>query len=217
MTLLELKGLVDFRYARESAKLKQPTLEVEQGEFLLYYQTIMAEILSELSVSELTQDISITPVTVYTEYDLNANYGGLRNFEIIFTGEEAGLARLELTPIEEMPTAGTSLISGTPNRIAIFPSNDGLFHVYLYPLSGFTGTLRIRYKLLQDIEAGAGVEADLSGDVPLPIQYKSLLITGILSMLMSEFIAEYRFKLENAPYLNATPSKGNIDYTLGGF
>ncbi len=219
MTQKELKGLVDFRYMRESERLDKSTLKFDNGEFQLYYETIMAEIFSELSISELTQDISLTPVTVYTEYDLSAYYGGLRNVEIIFSGEEAGLARLELTPIEEMPTAGTSLISGTPNRIAIFPTNDGLFHAYLYPLTGFAGTLRIRFKLLSDITAGAGADGttELSTDVPLPIQYKGLLIMGILSMLLPEFQAEYRFMLDNALYHNATPSKGSIEYGLGGF
>ena len=177
----------------------------------------VSEMLSELSISELTTDIAITPVTEYTEYALPATYGGLRSIEMIFTGEEAGLARLELTPIEEMPTVGTSLISGTPNRIAIFPKNDSLHYAYLYPLSGFTGTLRIRYKVAHNISAGEGASASLSGTVLIPPQYISLLITGILSQLLPELEQKYRFLLSEAIYLNATPSKGNINYSLGGF
>jgi hypothetical protein len=217
MTLAELKGLVDFRYMRESAKLDKDTLKFDSGEFVLYYNTIMQEIFSELNISETTQDIAITPVTVYTTYALSSTYGQLRNFELVYTGEEAGISRLTLTPMEEMPTVGDNLVSGTPNRLAIFSSNDGLSYVYLYPLSGFTGTLRLRYKINSDISAGVGAGGDLTASVPLPVQYKNLLISGILSMLLPEFVQEYRFKLSNAPYLDSTPSKGSIDYSLGGF
>lgn len=217
MTIEELRGLVDFRYMRESERLKKPTFKLDNGEFLLYYNIIASEILNELSISELTTDITISPVTVYTEYALPATYGGLRNAEIIFSGEEAGLARLELTPIEEMPTAGTSLISGTPNRMAIFPKNDGLYYVYLYPLSGFAGTLRIRYKVVHRIDAGSGASASLVGNVLIPLQYINLLMTGILAQLLPELEQKYRFLLSEAAYLNATPSKGSIDYNLGGF
>lgn len=217
MTKSELKGIVEFRYMRESARLKQPTFKVTAGEFILYYEATMAEIFSALSIGEATQDIAITPVTVYTEYDLDAAYGGLRNFEIVFTGEEAGLARLELTPIEEMPTVGDNLTSGTPNRIAIFPSDDSLYHVYLYPLSGFTGTLRIRYKLLSGLSPSLGSASSLNGEVYIPSQYQNLLIMGILSQLLPEFESKYRFLLDEALLYNATPSKGNIEYNLGGF
>jgi hypothetical protein len=202
MTLLELKGLVDFRYA-ESERLQQPTYIVEHGEFKLYHDTIMNEILSELNINELSENIAITPVTTYTVY----------GYECVFNDS---LISLELVDISEVPTVG-DLTQGTPTKLAIFPTTAGLYNAYLYPLSGFTGVLSIRYKLLHAISAGEGVEASLTGNLNLPAQYVNLLITGILSMLMPEFEPKYRYMLDNAPLLNAVPTQGSTDYNLGGY
>ena len=213
MTLIQLKGLTDFRYARESARLNQPTLTVEQGEFKLYHDTIMNEILSELNINELTENISITPVTTYTVYPLPSVYGGYRSHEFVVSDS---ILSLELVDITEVPTVG-ELSQGTSTKLAIFPTTAGLYNAYLYPLSGFTGVLSIRYKLLHAISAGEGVEAVLTGNVNLPAQYINLLITGILSMLMPEFEPKYRFMLDNALLLNAVPTKGKTEYNLGGY
>jgi hypothetical protein len=213
MTLLELKGLVDFRYARESERLQQPTYIVEHGEFKLYHDTIMNEILSELNINELSENIAITPVTTYTVYPLPSVYGGLKGYECVFNDS---LISLELVDISEVPTVG-DLTQGTPTKLAIFPTTAGLYNAYLYPLSGFTGVLSIRYKLLHAISAGEGVEASLTGNLNLPAQYVNLLITGILSMLMPEFEPKYRYMLDNAPLLNAVPTQGSTDYNLGGY
>ena len=219
MTIKELKGLVDFRYMRESAKLGKTVLKLDSGEFLMYFDLIWSEMLNEIGVLESTTDIVITSVDVYTDYALPTSYGGLRQYEIIFTDEISGLARLKLVEISEVPTLGDNLTSGTPNKIAIFPKNDGLYYVYLYPLSGFAGTLRIRYKLISDVLAGvgAGDGTDMDKTIAIPQQYKGTLIMGCLSMLLPEFDGRYREMLANAIYLNAQPTKGHTEYNLGGY
>ena len=217
MTLQELKGLIDYRYTRESAKLGQEQKRVEAGEFTLFYEIVLQEILEELSLNESTQEIAISAVTVFTEYALNGGYSALRNYQLIFTGEDATSPMLELTPMDEMPTAGV-LVAGTPNRISIYPKDDGLYYVYLHPLSAYAGTLTIRYKTITAITAGGGNDASLTGSVPLNTKYNNLIQLGILSMLMPEFQAEYMARLDHFKGgHDATPTKGNIDYSLGGF
>ena len=173
----------------------------------------MSEILSELNIGELTDNIAISPVTTYTVYPLPSTYGGLKSYEGILSDTSIDL---ELVDITELPTVG-ELKQGTPNRLAIFPTTAGLYNLYLYPLSGFTGVISIRYKLIHAIGAGEGAGADLSGNTSLPTQYRNLLIAGIVAQLIPDLENKYRFLLDQAIGYNATPTKGSTEYNLGGF
>jgi hypothetical protein len=199
---------------KECKKRNIPEDEIGNGEFLIYYETVMEELSSWLNILQTYQDISITPVTVFTEYVLNSDYGFLKSYKVNF-GSDASALDLELVDLSQVPTIG-NLTSGTPNRISIYPKDDGLHYVYLYPLSGFTGTLRIFYKQLSYISAGGGAGASLAGTSVLADRYFGLLVEGLLAQMFDDKMSIFMIKLQNASYLNATPTKGNIDYSLGG-
>ena len=131
-TLQHLRDIVYFKYMVESRRRKEPEIAWGDGEFKVMYDIVKDEIFKELNIAELTTDISLSIVTVYTDYALPSTFGGLISREIVFTGNSA--YDIELKNMAEMPTKG-SLVSGTPNRMAIFVKNDGLHYVYLYPLA----------------------------------------------------------------------------------
>ncbi len=212
-TLQQLRDIVYFKYIRETKRRGEPEIVFGDGEFKVMYDLIKDEIFKELNISELTQDITLTPVTVYTDYALPAAYGGLVGREIVFTGNSA--YQIELKNINEMPTEG-NLTSGTPNRMAIFVKNDGLHYVYLYPLAGFSGTLTIRYKVISEISAGGGAAQSLSGNIAVPFIYQFLLIDGIMAQLFPDMSELYYQKLQNAVYYRAVPTKGIVEYSFGG-
>ena len=212
-TLQHLRDIVYFKYMVESRRRKEPEIAWGDGEFKVMYDIVKDEIFKELNIAELTTDISLSIVTVYTDYALPATFSGLISREIVFTGNSA--YDIELKNMAEMPTNG-SLVSGTPNRMAIFVKNDGLHYVYLYPLAGFSGTLTIRYKVLSEISGGGGAGQVLSGNIAVPLQYQILLIDGIMAQLFPDMSQLYYEKLEKAIYYRAVPTKGVVEYSFGG-
>lgn len=215
MTLADMKGIIDWRYMREAKRRKEEYTELGRGEFKVMYDMVVTEIYKRLSIEDLSTSISITPVTVFTEYALPASFGGYRSHEFLITSGGQSARGLEITDINEMPTIG-NLISGTPNKLAIYAKSDGLYYAYIYPLSGFTGTLKIRYKRAQDINAGAGAGMDLTGDVDVPRVYQSLVMDGIMAQIYPDMLNYYEAKLDQAIYDRPNPTKGQIAYNFGG-
>jgi hypothetical protein len=199
---------------REAKRLGIPEDDIGNGEFQVYYEMIREEMMRKLNLSEATTDISVTPVTVYTEYALPAGFGALRGHEIVF-GTGTNSYPLKLRSINELPTVG-NLTSGTPHSFAIFNKNDGLYYLYLYPLSGFTGTLRIRYKVADAISAGSGAGTDLTKTVPIGQMYIHLLIHGVIGQLIPDLDGVYQTKLQDAIYDRPAPTNGEVDYNFGG-
>ena len=214
-TLQQLKDIIYFKYMKECNNRKIPEMEIGDGEFKIYYDIVKDELFKELNIAVAKQEITITAVTSYTEYALDSVYGGLVSHELVLTGSDNIGNGLEIKNYEEMPISG-NLTSGTPNRIAIYAKSDGLHYVYLYPLSGYAGTLTIIYKLLSEIEAGAGASADLTKSIAIPLQYQYLLIQGIMAQLFGDLYQVYYANLENAKYYRAVPTKGQIYYSFGG-
>jgi len=215
MTLADMKGIIDWRYMREAKRRKEEYTELGRGEFKVMYDMVVAEVYKRLSIEDLSTDISITPTTVFTEYALPASYGGYRSHEFLITSGGQSARGLEITDINEMPTIG-NLISGTPNKLAIYAKSDGLYYAYLYPLSGFTGTLKIKYKRVQEINAGAGAGVDLTDDVEVPRIYQSLVMDGIMAQIYPDMLNYYEAKLDQAIYDRPNPTKGQIAYNFGG-
>jgi hypothetical protein len=210
-TIQEVYNAVKLRYMRECNTRKVPQTEISNGEFKLMYDIIQHEIFRKLNITDADIDIAITPVSVFTEYALPSNFGSLRSYECVFSNTKVDL---ELKDRTEMPTGG-SLAQGTPNRISIYPKSDGLHYVYLYPVSGFTGTLTVRYKLLTDINDGGGANEDLSKSTVLPIQYKHLLLHGIMGELFSDMKPAYYAYIDDANGDRAVPVKPTTNYQLG--
>lgn len=216
MTLADLKGLIDWRYMREAKRRKEEYVELGKGEFKVMYDTVVDEIYRKLSIQDLSTTISITPVTVFTEYALPASYGGYRSHEFLITSGGQSARGLEITSINDMPTIG-NLISGTPNRLAIYPKSDGLYYVYLYPLSGFSGSLKINYKRVQGIGVPPNRSVDLADiGFEVPVTYQSLVMDGIMAQIYPDMFAMYQAKLDQAIYERPTPNKGEIAYNFGG-
>ena len=213
MTYQQIRDITYWRYMRECKRLKIEQQGLEDGEFKVYADTVMDEMYRKLNIGDPYVDISITPVSVYTEYALPAGYGGLKGHEITFNSTH--IDNLALKPIANQPTSG-DLTAGTPNSMSIFLKSDGLYYVYLYPLSAFTGTLRIYYKQINLINAGAGTGADLTEDLPLPSAYYGLLIEGILAQLLPDRISYYYQLLNQAIEDRPIPTVGNIAYNFGG-
>lgn len=210
-TIQEVYNAVTFRYMRETAARKMPQTEIQNGEFKLMYDIVVQEIFRKLNISDITTEIAITPVTVLTEYALPSSYGGLRSYECTFNDTKVNL---ELVDINELPTAG-DLTQGTPTKIAIYVKSDGLSYVYLSPLSGFTGTLKVRYKYVKEIEDGAGSGLGLTAATEMPRIYEHLLIHGIMGELISDMKEQYYVYLKDAIGDRTTPVKATMNYNLG--
>ena len=215
-----LRDIVYFLYLRQCRVRNIPEIKIGNGEFQVYHQMAWERIARELNVSRLSTTLTLTPVTVYTEYVLPASYGGYISHELTLTGSNTVGSKLDLMHFEEMPTAG-NLVSGTPNRFAIYIKDDGLSYVYLYPLTGFAGEFKLWYKNQPEIANGAGAGATLGTgigantfDVPRDLQ--RLLINGILAELFPDLMQKWEIDLDNARYLRTTPTKGEISYNLGG-
>lgn len=216
MTLKSFRDIVIVKYMAECRRRGVPELEIGNGEFKVYYDLVMNEITTALRIQYTTQDITLTAVTVYTEYALNSSFGGLVNYELVVpSGGQPQFP--EFKDISEMPTAG-DLTAGSPNSIAIFPKGDGLHYVYLYPLVSVAGTLRIRYKLNFAVSNGATSDYDLTAeDLILPNEYFDLMLTGMMYQLFPDTYPVFKAKLLEAPHYSPTPTKGFISYSLGGY
>lgn len=215
MTVKQLRDIVITKYMAESRRRREPELEIGNGEFKVYYDLTMNDILNEIRMFRITQDISLTPVTVYTEYALANSFSGLINYEMVIPSG-GNTQYPEYKDISEMPTAG-DLTAGSPNSIAIFPKGDGLHYVYLYPLVSVAGTLRVRYYTNHLINNGETSDADLTDTIPVPNEYMNLLITGLMAQLFPDMYPLFIAKIQDAKFLSPTPTKGNINYSLGGF
>ena len=214
-TLQNVKDIIMFRYARETKMRQLPEMGLGDGEFTVYYEMVSEEIYKALNINDLSTDISLTPVTVFTEYALPASYGGLKSHQLVMSGSSSNRIGLEIISMEQMPTVG-NLVSGQPNRMAIYAKSDGLYYVYLYPLVSVAGTLTIRYKRSMEITDGAGSGADLTKSVEVPRVYQSLLLDGILAQLIPDLEAKYMMKLAQAVQDRPIPNKGEIEYNFGG-
>lgn len=217
-TIQEVRDIVYWRYLRECKMRGLKPMHLKDGEFKVYYDTILEEMFQELNISvQETVELALTPVTTYTTYTLGDSFGGLVDHEIIYTDSTYSSHPLEIVQMGDLPTTG-SLTSGFPNRMAIF-EDDGVYKVYLYPLASKAGTLTVRFKKTIVIEAGAGSGADLTKDCVVPKPYQSVMILGLLSLLLpnTEFEGKYEMgkqkKLEQRPI----PNKGRTEYSLGGF
>ena len=210
-TLQDVYDAVEIKYARECSNRKIPQTEIGHGEFVLMYEIVQHEIFRKLNITDTETEIAITPVSVFTEYALPSNYGSLRSFDLSISGSNVGL---ELRDRTELNTSG-NLIQGSPTKIAIYAKPDGLHYAYLSPISGFTATLTIRYKVLTDIAKGLGAEADLTTVTTLPMQYKHLLLHGIMGELLTDMKAQYYIYLQDAVGDRAVPVKATMNYQLG--
>lgn len=210
-TIQAVYDAVRLRYMRETTARQIPQTEIGDGEFKLMYDIVQHELFRKLNISDAQADIAITPVSEFTEYALPSTYGGLRSYQLSFNNSSTSL---ELKDRTELPLSG-NLAQGTPNRIAIYAKGDGLHYVYLYPLSGFTGTLTVRYKLLSDINDGGGANEALTVSTVLPVQYKHLLLHGIMGELIPEMKAQYYEYLQDAIGDRAVPVKATTNYNLG--
>lgn len=213
-TLSALRDAWDIQYKQQCLLRNTPEVTIPDNTFKLYFDMTMVEMSAELGITDAIADLSITPVTVYTVYDLGYNFGGLRSTEIIATNGEVITSDLELKYITEVPTVG-SLIQGTPSSISIFKnSSDQKFSAYLYPLSGFTGTLRIRYKYIPIIS-----QSPLSSlgatTLTIPDTYIPTLLDGIMSKVFFDMYDMFRAKLERMRLMRATPVKPSLEYNLG--
>lgn len=216
-TLQDLKGVIDWRYMREAKRRGEEYIELGKGEFKVMYDTIVDQIYRRLSIEDLSTSISITPTTVFTEYLLPSSFGGYRSHEFLLTGNNSVSARgLEICSLDELPTIG-NLVSGTPNKLAIYAKADGQYYAYLYPLSGFSGTLKIRYKRAVGIDAGLGAGVDLTDiDFEVPRIFHSLVIDGIMSQIYPDMLPFFEQRLDQAIYDRPSMAKGEISYNLGG-
>lgn len=214
-TLAELKGLFDAQYNRQCRQRGlQPEL-IGAGEFKLWYDIITDRIYRDLNIEELTTTISLTPVTVFTEYALPATFGGLRGYELAFSNSSTSMNNLDIVPIGKIPRLGT-LATGIPNRMAIYAKSDGLYYVTLYPLVANSGSLRITFKRATEIANSSGTGASLVSSVEVPRPYHNLLLQGLLAQIFPDMIGQFELSMQRAIYDRPIPSKDEITYNLGG-
>lgn len=215
--LSNVKALTDAMYNRECRNRGIPPTKIGNGEFILWYELVVERIVRELNIQELSTSIVLTPVTVYTDYVLPTSFGGLLGYEFLISGSSNSTkSGLEIVPMALMPTLG-NLISGTPNRMAIFPKADARFYVYLYPLTSVSGTLKINYKRSMEItDQTLGAGGSLAGAVEIARPYQHLIIRGIMAEIFPDKMPEYMMLLSQARYDRAVPNNGEIFYNLGG-
>ena len=211
-----LRDIVYFLYLRQCRLRKISEITIGNGEFKVYFDLVWERIARELSVTRLSTTLSLTPVTVYTEYALPASYGGYISHELTLTGANAVGSKLDLQHFEEMPTAG-NLVSGTPDRFAIYTKDDGLSYAYLYPLTGFAGEFKLWFKYQPAINNPLGAGATLGTvNFEVPRDLQRLLINGILAELFIDLMPKWEFDLEQAKYHRTIPTKGEVSYNFGG-
>lgn len=215
-TLIHLRNAFEVLY-KDQCRLRQiPENSIPDNTFKLYFDMTYMEMEAELSLIDAVVDVALTPVTVYTTYSLGVNFGGLRGTEVIATNGEVMTSDLELKYITQVPTVG-SLIQGTPNSISIIrDTTTQAWLAYIYPLAGFAGTLRVRYKYLPSIST-TGV-SDLSViALTIPDLYIPALLDGIMSRVFPDVLSSYYAKLSNLRLHRANPVKPSTDYQFGGF
>lgn len=217
-TKQHVRDHVYWQYLRECKMRNLKPIHLTDGEFAVYYEYVLHDMFKRLNLyDQASQDISLTPVTVFTEYALDDNYGGFKGAEILYNTDTYSSRPLEIVPMDRMPTQG-SLISGQPNRMAIYLKNDGLYYIYLYPLASVAGTLRIRFKFAPTIESGAGSGADLTKACIVPVTFQGLMLDGIMNKLLpnTEWLNTYERGINQALEDRPVPNKGSLDYNLGG-
>jgi hypothetical protein len=210
-TLQEVFNALKIKQMAECTRRKIEEPEIGDGEFLLYYDLVIDEIHRELNIVDVTTEIAVTPVTVFTEYALPVTYGAFRSAKLIFSETET---ELELVDFNEIPFAGTPA-QGTPTKIAIYQKTDGLSYATLSPVSGFTGTLHIRHKYITPINAGGGASPTMTTALSIPNQYKALLLHGLMGQLFPDMEQKFYAFLEKAKGDRSTPVKATTNYELG--
>ena len=210
-TMQEVFNAVKIKNMRECERRKIPEGHIGNGEFYLFYDLVVDEIHRALNIVDITTEIAVTPVTVFTEYALPSTYGAFRSARLIFSDTQTDLV---LVDINEIPYAGTPA-QGTPTRLAIYTKIDGLSYATLSPVSGFTGTLHVRHKYITPIRAGNEAGADLSPSITIPKQYTHLLLHGIMAQLFPDMEQKYYTLLGDASKDRSTPVKATTNYQLG--
>ena len=221
-TLNDVKTIFDAQYNRQ-CRMRNITPEViGAGEFKLWYEIISDRLFRDLNITDLSTTISLTPVTVFTEYALPSTFGGLRGYELSFSNSSSVINNLDIVEIGNIPRLG-SLAQGIPNKMSIYTKSDGLFYVTLYPLVANSGSLRIMYKRLTEIGnavstggVGTGTATSLTGTVELPIVYQHLLLYGILAQVFPDLEGKFEAMVARAIYDRPNPNKGGLSYNLGG-
>jgi len=215
-TIADLKQMFDAQYNRQCRMRGMQPEIIGDGEFYLFYNIVIDQLYRDLNIEEITTTISLTPVTVFTEYVLPASYGMLRGYELTFSNDATSMNNLDIVPIGQIPRLG-NLVQGVPTKMAIYAKSDGKYYVSLYPLAGNSGTLRITYKRIAEIaDIDNGTSTTITGDIELPRVYHHLLLKGVLAQVFPDLQAEFQFAVRQAIYDRPDPSKGGFTYNLGG-
>lgn len=216
-TVAQAEQAFEILYRQQCSLRKLPQQSLADGVFRLFFDLVWADMAHELNIQDTTQDITLTPVSVYTVYDLSENFGGLRDSEVIATDGSVLCTQLQLKNIDEVTTLG-NLVSGTPNSISIIKKNgSNIYQAYLYPLTAFGGTLRIRFKYVPVIYAGASAVSVGDANLAIPNIFLDVLFDGIMAKLFPDMEAVYRDRLERKKSARAIPVKPTTNYELGGF
>lgn len=215
-TVEQLKGLFDAQYNRECRRRGVQPEFITNGEFSLWYYIVTNRIFEELNVQELTTYITLTPVTVFTEYEIGSGFGGLRGYELAFSDGSTPITKLDIVEYAQIPKLG-QLAVGIPNKMSIYAKADGKYYVALYPLVGNAGELAITYKRVIEIPNGAGTSADLDYDVEMPRVWHPLLLRGLMAQAFPDLEDRFEILLRDSVNKRPNPSKDEITYNLGGF
>lgn len=150
MTTQELRGQFDFYYGLEANKRKLPQIDFTDQQFLLMYSNAMVEVSDRLKMLRDFVTISITPVTVFTEYTLAQDYGGFIKAELFDAGGNK-IGDLEEGAYEDISTA-TNNATAKPMKVIVYA--DGLtYKMVLSPNANFTGSVKLHYLKVSDLYA----------------------------------------------------------------
>jgi hypothetical protein len=214
-TLDQLRNAFEVQY-RQQCKIrgiKEDT--IQDNTFKLFYELVYNELSVELAIVDSYADIAITPVSVYTVYNLPATFGGLRGLEL-YSEDGQVICEPELKQIYELPTIG-ELSTGAPESYAIFKSTSNQnWSLYLYPLPNFTGRARVRFKFVPAISPTASLDIATVGLV-IPDIYVMIMLDGIMAQMFPDMRPVFEARLNRARLYRANPVAGHFEYQLGGY
>lgn len=214
-TVEQLKGLFDAQYNRECRRRGVTPEFITNGEFSMWYYIVANRIYEETNLANTTTYINLTPVTVFTEYEIGAGFGGLAGYELAFSDSAVSNNKLEIVDESAIPHLG-NLEVGIPRKMAIYAKADGSYYVTLYPLVSNTGQLKITYKRVIEIPNGSGTNTDLDFDVDLPRVWHPLLLRGLMAQAFPDLEDKFEAWLRTSIHKRPNPKNDSMHYNFGG-
>lgn len=227
MTLQECRNLFITDYKIECLKRGVDIVDLANQDKIIasLISEGQREIADRLKILSSWEDITLSAVTTFTTYDLNTNFLKVDRVELLMANNNNDAVKLQEVPIQSIPSMG-DLLSGTPDRFAIFNDGGAQYKITFYPLSNAAGTIRVWYYIDPGIYSPSGASSQdwgtfdgitFRGTLKIPRKYIVLLITYMLGKFFPDKQQEFEFKLEREKGNKGNSGRQGISYNLGGY